>query len=740
MFKFKGISSKDMQVVIEEEEHFIARAARRYETTEIEGRDGAIFEELGYSYVERPIYVQCLNTDKIDEILAWLDGEGEFEYKGRKTTARFYSQLEPQREGYIRIIDTTFIRDPFWTKLDDEYIEVKGRKDKTTPKSSNINVKDSSDLNAKVDVYGISEQETREGYNKFDYDAIEGLAGSTTKTNINGLKVYKRTSIQQNIWPLFNLNDVLEDGKAYTMCFDVWADEQTTFNNQTLYVNSSIRVKHNLSNITTAKQRLIANFTYTKNDSNAIIHIYPTTSETNNFYIANVMLLEGTFTSENIPEFEQYGASPSPEFKSDIENVEGNVDITICNKNLFTGFVKGKGINSSTGEELQRDTSAVSDFINVDFNKVTNYYLSGLTDRLNSYIAAYSKDKKFLGRTNANPVNFFILNKDSFVQYKNEGNIAFIRITQYVIETSTGTINDIDNLKVQLEIGNTLTDYIENEQQTITFPLAQGQKLYKGDYPADDGIHHVRKQIELDGTENWIALGINYYLTINDKKTRYELIKGKMLCTHFKETTTGVTGEVEVGEFFEGYYSTGNRNVFFNYDNGESGVEGFKSYLSQQKQAGTPVILEYELEEEEIEPYTEEQQEAYNKLQNVLSYKTVTNVFTNQGLLEFKYIEDTTEKITNEGSVYSRPILRLEKTICNEVDIMIEDVRFQYDFNDEEYVEIDCEEKEAKYEGLNRNRKIQIGYEFPKLKAGENKIKMYGGDCIIKAKRKDRWL
>lgn len=124
MFKFKGISSEDMQVVIEEEEHFLARAAQRYEVTEIEGRDGAIFDTLGYSYVDRPIYVQCLNIDKIDDILSWLNGEGEFEYKDRITTARFYSQLEPQRQACIRIIDTTFIRNPFWYKKNDDYIEV----------------------------------------------------------------------------------------------------------------------------------------------------------------------------------------------------------------------------------------------------------------------------------------------------------------------------------------------------------------------------------------------------------------------------------------------------------------------------------------------------------------------------------------------------------------------------------------------------------------------------------------
>lgn len=122
MFKFKGISSKDMQVVVEEEELFIAKAAQKYEQIDIEGRDDAIFNELGYAPVERPICVQCLNINKIDDILAWLDGGGEFEYKGRKTIARFYSESEPRRSSCIRIIDTTFIRAPFWYKANENYL------------------------------------------------------------------------------------------------------------------------------------------------------------------------------------------------------------------------------------------------------------------------------------------------------------------------------------------------------------------------------------------------------------------------------------------------------------------------------------------------------------------------------------------------------------------------------------------------------------------------------------------
>lgn len=124
MFKFKGIQSDKMGVIIEEEEHFIAKARQRYETLEIEGKDGAIFESLGYSYIERPIKIQIIDISKLDDILAWLNGVGEFEYKGRKTVARFFSELSPNRSANIKIIDTNFIRDPFWYKADDDYIEI----------------------------------------------------------------------------------------------------------------------------------------------------------------------------------------------------------------------------------------------------------------------------------------------------------------------------------------------------------------------------------------------------------------------------------------------------------------------------------------------------------------------------------------------------------------------------------------------------------------------------------------
>ena len=730
MFKFKGISSTDMQVVIEEEEHFIARAARRYETIEIEGRDGAIFEELGYSYVERPIYVQCLNVNKIDNILAWLDGEGEFEYKGRKTTARFYSELEPQREGYIRIIDTTFIRNPFWTKLDDEYVEVKGRKDKTTEKSSNINVKDSSDLNAKIDVFGISEQETRSGKNKanssaYNYDTI---SYQDLDVNLENNEFTISTDSLRIITEYVKVPIKITENGTYTFGLELKTNTSGATAQALVYDSTNKKtIGPPLQNDTTTYAKktttITIDDTVDKSNINVLLYCNGTVGNAYSYSYKNIFVNPGQDA-----EFEQYGASPSPEYPSEIKNITGNIDITVCNKNLldltkcgFSNCVKNEdgSVRSNINNNYYATitTSQLNDFILQNKGKSLTFSFEGISTKT---IGLYMPCK----RANSDSVYFETTKTGNSITMQIPEDLESLSYIQIRWNRQSTTFTDITTVinNIQLELNDVKTDFIEHKEQLITFPLAEGQKLADGDYLASDGIHHVRDVYIFKAVTSLSIYNDNKYGTnvgaVNSINTS-NILSDRIVASDSAKENTG--------------YITGGGYTVVIYGNPTDTVESFN-----EKFAGTKI--EYPLAKEKIEPYTEEQQEAYDQLQNVLSYKTETNVFTDKAQLVFKYIADTTEKIPNEGNVYSRPILRLEKTICNEVDIMIENVRFQYDFNDEEYVEIDCEEKEVKYEGLNRNRKIQIGYEFPKLKAGENDIKMYGGDCIVKAKRKDRWL
>lgn len=124
MFVFNNISSRDMEVIIEEEEHFLGKASQKYSKTEIDGKNGALFDELGYTVIERPIKVQILNLNKLDMILGWLNGVGILEYKGRITKARFYNEVDPIRTANIKVAEFSFIRDPFWNKKRDDYVTV----------------------------------------------------------------------------------------------------------------------------------------------------------------------------------------------------------------------------------------------------------------------------------------------------------------------------------------------------------------------------------------------------------------------------------------------------------------------------------------------------------------------------------------------------------------------------------------------------------------------------------------
>lgn len=100
-----------------------------------------------------------------------------------------------------------------------------------------------------------------------------------------------------------------------------------------------------------------------------------------------------------------------------------------------------------------------------------------------------------------------------------------------------------------------------------------------------------------------------------------------------------------------------------------------------------------------------------------------------------------TDNINSEGNTVARPIIRLTKETSEEGDIIINDVRFLYEFkSNDEYLEINSEDQEVRDEvGALRNRSITIGYKFPEIKPGDNPVTIKSGDAKIEVRRKDRW-
>lgn len=197
---------------------------------------------------------------------------------------------------------------------------------------------------------------------------------------------------------------------------------------------------------------------------------------------------------------------------------------------------------------------------------------------------------------------------------------------------------------------NKLEDYTPNEQQNFTLPLKEGQVLHKGDFLAEDGVHHLRKTVVLDGTENWSkSSNLNRYIMDWMSNSEAPVLGGvEVLCTHYKKTND-ITKE---GIFLNNGDPNINYKILGIVDNTKQTLEEWKSYLAEEKAKGTPVTVKYKLAEPIIEPYTEEQQNVYNQIiKTAKTYKGTTHIFSQDEIspvFKGEYFKDLEILLSNQ--------------------------------------------------------------------------------------------
>lgn len=193
-----------------------------------------------------------------------------------------------------------------------------------------------------------------------------------------------------------------------------------------------------------------------------------------------------------------------------------------------------------------------------------------------------------------------------------------------------------DNL--QVEIGETATPYTPYQEQKVVFPLSDGQKLMEGSYLADDGIHHTRKQRIISITNIITATNGNIcgVFNISDK---------------IKNNNNGL---ICSNAIFDKKRTFTEETVYENKDNAVF-VGNSTDTLETIKEKYNGGILEYELAEPEIVPYTEEQQDAWDKIENMKLYDGIN------------YIESTAELDIKYNYIYKKPSIKNKSSIENEI-------------------------------------------------------------------------
>ena len=482
----------------------------------------------------------------------------------------------------------------------------------TTEKSDNIHVEDSSNNVAKINVSGVSKQETREGYNLLNVASSYEITGSKTVP----------ISMPAGNYTI-KADDITTDSEQTRFCFS--------------FRDSSGTIADARISLATKK----TTFALAREATSVIIYSGNNFSESQGITTTykNLMIYEGTDDKE----YEEYGETPSPEISSEIENVTEDIDITVCNKNLCYEVKLGNTNNIEfyfNPKAISKQFS-ISFICNVNLNNNSLYYV---VDKVQK-----TRIAQITSNANTKTIQKITLTDEVYNEIKNSSEAYFL-----LYKNNAGfTVPE----EVMIENVSASGKYQEHkEEQTITFPLAEGQRLADGDYLASDGIHHRRKQVIV--TEDMLIQEIVTSKTNLD----YIRIKKPVDFAGYNNSKTNMSSASFGKEFTDWTFDS------IDYINKYTCIQQYLYFMLGIKKGTTYAeikdkligqTIEYELAEEVVEPYTPEQQEAYNQLQNAQSYYNVTNVFTDKALLEFKYVADTQTWVLNKLNNINQELLNI---------------------------------------------------------------------------------
>ena len=478
----------------------------------------------------------------------------------------------------------------------------------------------------KFRIGGNSSQETRSGKNKIIFNDIKETVNQGITCSIkNGVITLNGTA--SGVVNFYSNPINISAGK-YTLSKNM--EGTWSLGTATSSLAILLQQKEKDGSYTTVKGGELTAYSSAKNfttldlaEGTYRIRVFIATGNILNNFTWRPQLEEG----ENFTGFEQGGLMPSVEFPSAIKNVDENIEIDICNKNLLSNKIEDYDISSGlygyrkiVGELRRkylvltitdRDTSIN---INEVYFGFTGNGKNGDEEKAwivqkGSILGALAGNKRYISTQNFKYFSFYPNNKETF-------NKIFNRF----------------NIEVELSDESSPSNFITHESKNLVFPLTQDQKLMQGDYLADDGIHHKRKQVVLDGSddEGWnynggslsnnisaFTANISNLISVENTDTKVRVMCNKTIGLSASEATKLQKYNAIAVISDKRIYLCVQRSSF------STSPSTLKTWLQSN-----PITVEYELAEEEIETYTEVQKEAHEQIKNAISYKGQTNIFS----------------------------------------------------------------------------------------------------------------
>ena len=308
-------------------------------------------------------------------------------------------------------------------------------------------------------IEGNSYQETREGYNKLKYTNTEFTPTQSTWYFLDGVAGAYGSTIGEKT----SVKAPIQAGKTYKVYVGSVA-------------NGSLQIVSDTEEVLLGTTETLAGGTFVaKTDGYAIPRISITSVDVLT-YVKDIMIYEYNGTEKP---YEQYGASPSMEFPSEVRSVGDNINLF----NIET--TTNQHINTSTGAIISNSSWILSEYIEVF--PLTDYMFSWKSNHTYFQVSVhmYDKSKTYLSSFGYAQSNLYA---KTFTTIEN---CKYIRLNYSIKVSGTEAIRE----NIKLEKGTKITPYSPFGQGSIE-TCKRAENIY-------DYINNPfnGKSIYSDGTE-----------------------------------------------------------------------------------------------------------------------------------------------------------------------------------------------------------------------------------------------
>ena len=337
---------------------------------------------------------------------------------------------------------------------------------------------------------------------------------------------------------------------------------------------------------------------------------------------------------------------------------QGCVKVTKCNKNILditaNSVSNWNGINITILDDKKIKVNGTVTGSGSTYNfQLTNYTASNLFDLKGNAVASM---KLASGKvSNQQYLGFAIVkaNEDGTIKYLtcllgsqlqlSKGNYYNFRLYM-----NKNTVFDNAIFEIQLEYGDITTDYVQHKEQSYIMPVQQEMLVNDYlDYDNEEEVHVWGKKI-LTGDEGWRMPSSNDTNAVftNSSNTDFCDFKSDTdiqycNCFKYRGRAQGFADALSKGVGIYSFYSVNNYEYFVAPRAIASSVNEWKSYLKSQYDAGTPVVVYYQLQTPTRPKFTDEQKAVAKELNNARTYKNVTNITTDsKAILSLDYAKD----------------------------------------------------------------------------------------------------